>query len=94
MILTDSQYHFMLARADQPDVKKGEGSDSELAAIYRSSVAEAGGYVRGDGSLRLTPDIAVNPTDEGVEYSAPFTRASNAIEIEIRDHKIELEKVE
>ena len=94
VIFTDSRYQFLVTQDDRPAETTNESSDSDLADLYKSTHSEAGFYVLGDGVLEMTPDIAMNPADQGVAYQRSFAVTEGMLELEFNGSALRFEKVD
>lgn len=94
VIFTDTRYQFLVTRDDRPADTTNDASDSALADLYKSTHSEAGFYLLGDGVLEMTPDIAMNPADQGVAYQRKSAQIDGSLEIEFSSGTIRFEKVD
>ncbi len=94
VIFTDSRYQFLVTRDDRPAETTNESSDSDLGDLYKSTHSESGFYRLGDGVLEMTPDIAMNPADQGVAYQRSFAVTKWMLELEFNGSALRFEKVD
>ncbi|MCH8909644.1 MAG: lipocalin-like domain-containing protein [Chloroflexi bacterium] len=94
VLFTDSQYHYLITRDDRPAGTDKDSPDSELAELFRTTSIEVGSYRKSDGSLILTPDIAMNPADQGSETSVSFNLNEQELEFEVGGRMLAFEKVD
>ena len=94
VLFTDSRYQYLLTRDDRSPDTDSNSTDSELVELFRTTFAEAGNYRESEGSLLITPDIAMNPADQGSESSRPFRLNEGELEFEVGGQTLTWEKVE
>lgn len=93
LILTDSQYQYLITDDDRPADASPDSTDEVLAGLCRSTFGQAGAYRVDGNALLATPDIAIDPAAEGVESAMPFKLDGDGMEIEIDGRSWWLEKV-
>lgn len=88
LVMTDSEYRFVIHledRSDQADGRLSDLSDAEAAALYDAYDAEGGSYVANGASLFRTPAVARDPRLQGVRLKTPFERDGDALTLRIGD---------
>ncbi len=74
MIMTDTQYRYIMTRKDRPSVTAGanELSDADVANLYHSFDAQCGSHTVSGSTLLRQPVVVKDPRDKGREISIEF----------------------
>ena len=75
MLLTDTQYRYIVTRKDRPQITGpvSEISDVDAATLYHSFDAQGGSYAVSGSTMTRRPEVARDPRDQGLETSVEFS---------------------
>ena len=81
MLMTDTQYRYLVTRRDRPQIAEpvAEMSDADAASLYHSFDAQGGSYVTEGSTITRRPAVARDPREQGIGKTIEFTADSNAL---------------
>ena len=74
MLMTDTQYRYIVARKDRPHIAARESdlNDADAALLYHSYDAQGGSYTVSGSTMTRRPEVARDPRQQGLKVPIDF----------------------